>query len=208
MCYHILSYFAYFFFFFSSRRWHTRLQGDWSSDVCSSDLLLAEQPLRYAQRAVPPDRDEGVDALSVERRNQLVGPIVLDSRAVGALSPPAKRVAAVGRAEDRAAQVGDAADGVGVEQHDAVLIEQPVVAAPDADAFPAAVDRGEHRPADHGVQPRGVAAAGGDRDSQLAGGAIFSIRRSTSPASAWRPTAFLENTRRPSTSTSNTPPED
>src|SRR5256885_16349598 len=25
-------------FFFSSRRRHTRLQGDWSSDVCSSDL--------------------------------------------------------------------------------------------------------------------------------------------------------------------------
>src|SRR3989454_4318151 len=28
----------YFYFFFSSRRRHTRLQGDWSSDVCSSDL--------------------------------------------------------------------------------------------------------------------------------------------------------------------------
>src|SRR5256885_6784508 len=26
-------------FFFSSRRRHTRLQGDWSSDVCSSDLV-------------------------------------------------------------------------------------------------------------------------------------------------------------------------
>src|SRR5256885_10418157 len=33
-----------FVFFFSSRRRHTRLQGDWSSDVCSSDLF---------QRAVP-----------------------------------------------------------------------------------------------------------------------------------------------------------
>src|SRR3989454_4752881 len=29
------------FFFFSSRRRHTRLQGDWSSDVCSSDLTGA-----------------------------------------------------------------------------------------------------------------------------------------------------------------------
>src|ERR1039457_7035580 len=29
-----------FFFFFSSRRRHTRLQDDWSSDVCSSDLFL------------------------------------------------------------------------------------------------------------------------------------------------------------------------
>src|SRR5205807_6226286 len=27
-----------FFLFFSSRRRHTRLQGDWSSDVCLSDL--------------------------------------------------------------------------------------------------------------------------------------------------------------------------
>src|SRR5256885_6372069 len=35
------------FFFFSSRRRHTRLQGDWSSDVCSSDLALgAERFLR------------------------------------------------------------------------------------------------------------------------------------------------------------------
>src|SRR3712207_7769493 len=29
----------YFFFFFSSRRRHTRYWRDWSSDVCSSDLL-------------------------------------------------------------------------------------------------------------------------------------------------------------------------
>src|SRR5690348_17373550 len=30
--------FSLFFFFFSSRRRHTRWTGDWSSDVCSSDL--------------------------------------------------------------------------------------------------------------------------------------------------------------------------
>src|SRR5579884_1364930 len=29
------------FFFFSSRRRHTRWPRDWSSDVCSSDLILA-----------------------------------------------------------------------------------------------------------------------------------------------------------------------
>src|SRR5207237_2158254 len=29
-----------FFFFFSSRRRHTRFKCDWSSDVCSSDLIL------------------------------------------------------------------------------------------------------------------------------------------------------------------------
>src|SRR5690349_23055274 len=30
----------FFFFFFSSRRRHTRSLRDWSSDVCSSDLLV------------------------------------------------------------------------------------------------------------------------------------------------------------------------
>src|SRR6266566_6174029 len=34
-----------FIFFFSSRRRHTRLQGDWSSDVCSSDLAGIEIPV-------------------------------------------------------------------------------------------------------------------------------------------------------------------
>src|SRR5256885_260686 len=36
LCFHGSS-FHVVFFFFSSRRRHTRLQGDWSSDVCSSD---------------------------------------------------------------------------------------------------------------------------------------------------------------------------
>src|SRR5690348_7661704 len=41
------------FFFFSSRRRHTRWTGDWSSDVCSSDLLVDDarhldvRPLRF-----------------------------------------------------------------------------------------------------------------------------------------------------------------
>src|SRR5205085_7374054 len=34
--------FYFFFFFFSSRRRHTRFDCDWSSDVCSSDLLRRE----------------------------------------------------------------------------------------------------------------------------------------------------------------------
>src|SRR5207248_5466737 len=36
----VIVYLFFFFFFFSSRRRHTRSYGDWSSDVCSSDLLL------------------------------------------------------------------------------------------------------------------------------------------------------------------------
>src|SRR2546426_2259982 len=44
-------------FFFSSRRRHTRLQGDWSSDVCSSESLLAESSAERAaalEIAIPP----------------------------------------------------------------------------------------------------------------------------------------------------------
>src|SRR5437867_11618458 len=50
------------FFFFSSRRRHTRSYGDWSSDVCSSDL---HDVLRYARRIatlLPADREQDVVA--------------------------------------------------------------------------------------------------------------------------------------------------
>src|SRR6266566_6762711 len=42
-----------FFFFFSSSRRHTRLQGDWSSEVCSSDLLRAGQAVDHAEPGGP-----------------------------------------------------------------------------------------------------------------------------------------------------------
>src|SRR5437867_1447063 len=48
-----LSLFSILFFFFSSRRRHTRSYGDWSSDVCSSDLVrqvMEQEPYRSAQR--------------------------------------------------------------------------------------------------------------------------------------------------------------
>src|SRR5574337_695744 len=50
-------------FFFSSRRRHTRLSGDWSSDVCSSDLAdIGPYALRVKddQRGGLPDRN-GLD---------------------------------------------------------------------------------------------------------------------------------------------------
>src|SRR5690606_26274916 len=48
-CCGVLFYFLCFLFFFSSRRRHTRFSRDWSSDVCSSDLVrqrigLSEPP--------------------------------------------------------------------------------------------------------------------------------------------------------------------
>src|SRR2546430_3524092 len=46
------------FFFFSSRRRHTRFDCDWSSDVCSSDLEVAraaeERPRGRSPRIQPP----------------------------------------------------------------------------------------------------------------------------------------------------------
>src|SRR5256885_5588074 len=59
--------FGLLFFFFSSRRRHTRLQGDWSSDVCSSDLCeggtwrrrcspMAQRGQQLGGRNAGPDR--------------------------------------------------------------------------------------------------------------------------------------------------------
>src|SRR5256885_12135162 len=52
---------VYLVFFFSSRRRHTRLQGDWSSDVCSSDL--AQEPPRCLD-----DVEGAGDAVGGEQR--------------------------------------------------------------------------------------------------------------------------------------------
>src|SRR4051812_50006863 len=41
------------FSFFSSRRRHTRLTCDWSSDVCSSDLLAGQDQAQGRQRHLP-----------------------------------------------------------------------------------------------------------------------------------------------------------
>src|SRR2546430_12692632 len=44
------------FFFFSSRRRHTRFDCDWSSDVCSSDLQQTLRNLDLGQRGLETDR--------------------------------------------------------------------------------------------------------------------------------------------------------
>src|SRR5207302_6878171 len=45
-----------FMFFFSSRRRHTRFSRDWSSDVCSSDLVLADVVRPASTRFMGPPR--------------------------------------------------------------------------------------------------------------------------------------------------------
>src|SRR2546426_4236451 len=58
------------FFFFSSRRRHTRLQGDWSSDVCSSDLAAL---LRRRHRTEAPI----VTRRAVADREDVLGVLML-----------------------------------------------------------------------------------------------------------------------------------
>src|SRR5438132_5316419 len=56
------------FFFFSSRRRHTRSLCDWSSDVCSSDLLLhLQQELGVALGALHPVQEHLKRLLRLQR---------------------------------------------------------------------------------------------------------------------------------------------
>src|SRR6266566_6210930 len=57
-----------YFFFFSSRRRHTRLQGDWSSDVCSSDLDRRGDPLGRLSPDITGDEYAGHASFQVIRR--------------------------------------------------------------------------------------------------------------------------------------------
>src|ERR1039457_6216627 len=61
-------------FFFSSRRRHTRVQGDWSSDVCSSDLLVGK-----IQRSVVSTHPEKRDPTNCVRgENPRIAVLVLN----------------------------------------------------------------------------------------------------------------------------------
>src|SRR5256885_2475613 len=69
------------FFVFSSRRRHTRLQGDWSSDVCSSDLLRREhgQALAHPEQTFVGVTQVGAPAAGL-RRGKGEHPGKLDGR--------------------------------------------------------------------------------------------------------------------------------
>src|SRR5256885_9911051 len=56
--------YIYCFFFFSSRRRHTRLQGDWSSDVCSSDLSFGGAWAKSAHQVVRQRGNAGAREIS------------------------------------------------------------------------------------------------------------------------------------------------
>src|SRR5438094_10563743 len=82
------------FFFFSSRRRHTRSYGDWSSDVCSSDLR---------KRRVRPAPEEGGEGRS--------GPA--GAGRASARRPPRVRATQAVPALRRAAPAGGAGPGPG-----------------------------------------------------------------------------------------------
>src|SRR5437762_14090651 len=67
----ILWFFLFFFFFFSSRRRHTRYIGDWSSDVCSSDLRSGRsRALTGGRRRRRSRRGEGGRVLTRPREDR------------------------------------------------------------------------------------------------------------------------------------------
>src|SRR2546429_5843810 len=71
-------------FFFSSRRRHTRCSRDWSSDVCSSDLIAAAEkaPLRDETT----DRDPTYEALRAELAKSQTDLASLEARATATAS--------------------------------------------------------------------------------------------------------------------------
>src|SRR5256885_1752913 len=63
-----------YLFFFSSRRRHTRLQGDWSSDVCSSDLDAPILTLALTSDTLPLSKVEDLtDTALAQKISQLPG---------------------------------------------------------------------------------------------------------------------------------------
>src|SRR5439155_8883477 len=75
------------FFFFSSRRRHTRWPRDWSSDVCSSDLFLAVHDFSAG--------DHQITALAWHSGNAVDGDLVM----AGGAFLHAERIAAPGALE-------------------------------------------------------------------------------------------------------------
>src|SRR5207249_6892870 len=85
-------FFFYYFFFFSSRRRHTRSKRDWSSDVCSSDLIYGTVTLlllggvTYGLSKLRPAAPS-VDRATVWPDEVKRGPMVRDVHGLGTLVP-------------------------------------------------------------------------------------------------------------------------
>src|SRR6266481_4635488 len=83
-----------FYFFFSSRRRHTRWNCDWSSDVCSSDLRLEAdegagagrpRPRRGGLSARPGRRGSGRSAMTIPVPDPVAGAAAYQASVLAAL---------------------------------------------------------------------------------------------------------------------------
>src|SRR5574337_695695 len=123
---------CFIFFFFSSRRRHTRLSGDWSSDVCSSDLYMLD---------VPDDPAEA-RAIALSPRNFGAYPRVdgrsrLDARFYGETEPLAKLRAAISaklaaRDAEALGLVTAALDDLDWDDEIRIVLEERASLSPDA----------------------------------------------------------------------------
>src|SRR4051794_27369955 len=95
------------FFFFSSRRRHTRWTGDWSSDVCSSDLreLVSfcqdESPIYYIEGgAAPSGTTSSVFEIPIGKNSQALTVPEIGSGLIGAIADQ-NEISGRCRADDR-----------------------------------------------------------------------------------------------------------
>src|SRR5256886_9652254 len=85
------------YFFFSSRRRHTRFDCDWSSDVCSSDLSAVP----YMKTAVPGTRSGGSAARSA---SSILRGTVFSSMRLPRISRPRFQVVISRRSEEHTSE--------------------------------------------------------------------------------------------------------
>ncbi len=95
--------------------------------------------------------------MQLELADQLVRPVDQLNLPVGALDRETERIALIRSAQDRAAEVRDAAHTVAGQAHQPALRillrqQQPVEPITDAVNLPAPVEGGERNGADYGVQ--------------------------------------------------------
>src|SRR6266516_6512794 len=73
---------SYVFFFFSSRRRHTRSYGDWSSDVCSSDLAWRCSAARSHSRARPAEARRSPSRCRRNEARTMIRVLLADDHAI------------------------------------------------------------------------------------------------------------------------------
>src|SRR5437867_1624222 len=149
----LLCFFSFFFFFFfSSRRRHTRSYGDWSSDVCSSDLSSWPGPGHDEPRVVPRLRDP---APHVEEDEEVLPALEAAEEQDDDLSfhavTPEECLRAWPRPKAPVHPVGDDREPLG---GDTELLHRLAASelAPDDDP----IDRAHHPLLDERVEPAGI----------------------------------------------------